>query len=157
MLVHCENGQIHLFCYLLHRFTVNAALNKGSAALWRQGVQYRLEVPQLVAGMQRGFGRMIGMKHIQFRNQFKGNDFFAPGLIYQEVARNLEQIGFAGGGSCHIAIGVSAGHAFGDQIVHVARPVYNPAQTRPQRTFMRQDRDLEPIQSYPDRFHAIPL
>lgn len=95
MFVHCKYGQTHFLCYLLDRFSEHAALNESVAALRRQGFQYRLQMPQLVARMQRGFGGMIGMQDVEFSHKLQRDDLFAAGLIDQKVAGDLKQIGFA--------------------------------------------------------------
>lgn len=71
-------------------------------------------MPQFVAGMQGGFGRMIGVQHVQFRHQFDRHDLFATGFIDKQVAGDLEQIGFSRCRAGHVAIGKGARHTFGD-------------------------------------------
>lgn len=119
MLVHSENGKLHLLCYLLYRFTENAPLNEGAAALRGQRVQYRLEMAKFVPRLKRRLRGVVGLKHIQFSDKFQRDDFFPAGFIDQKIARDLEKIGLAAACCSDVAMRIGAGHAFGDQVVHV--------------------------------------
>lgn len=150
MLVDGKNGKLHLLCYLLHRIAVDAAQNEGAAALRREGIENGLKVAQLIAGVKRLFGRMIDQQHIQFGNQFKSNDLFAPCFVDQQIAGDLEQKCLAAVDAMNIATGIGTGHAFGDYVIHVATARHDATKAGTQSTFIRQYGRLEPIQSCPD-------
>lgn len=95
MFVDSRNGQPHFICYFLHGFIVHAPQKKYSAALNRQGIDYRLETPELIAHLQRAFGRTIRGYQIDIGNHLEGHNFFASRLIDDHVPRNREKVALA--------------------------------------------------------------
>ncbi len=150
MLVDSENGEAHVLCYLLDRFTMHPAEDECTAALRWQGLQDRLEVSQFVARMQCFFSRVVGLKHVEFRDQLQRNDLFSSRLVNQQVAGDLIQECLAGLAALNVAIGIGSRHAFSDDIVDIGTTGNNPAEAGPQSAFVRKDSFLEPVQSCSD-------
>lgn len=131
MLVHGKDGQAHFLCYLLHRFLMHTAKDEGPTALRGKRIQYRLKMAQLIACMKRFLGRVVSLEHIEFGDRLKRHDLFAPRFVDQQVARDLEQKGLPAQGSRNIAMRISAGHAFRDDIVDIVPMRQHATQPRP--------------------------
>lgn len=129
MLVYCKDGQPHFLCYVLDRFSVDAPKDEGTAALRWQRVKNDLEMAQFVACVQGFFRRIVGMQNVQFRDQFERHDLFPPGLVDQQIARDLKEKSLAAVRAMDIAIGIGARHAFSNNVIHVMAARYDAAQT----------------------------
>ena len=150
MLVHGKDGQTHFLCYFLHRFLMHAAEDEGATALCGKRVQNRLKMAQLVTGVECIFGRIVGLKHIEFSDHFKRHDLFPPRFVDQQVARDLEEKGLPALRSGNIAIRIGTGHTLRDDIIDIVPMRQHATQPRSQRAFVRKDGLLEPIQPCPD-------
>ena len=62
---------------------MDPAQDEGPPALRRQRVENGLKMAQLVARVQRFLGRIVGLEHIEFGDQFERDDLLAPGLVDQ--------------------------------------------------------------------------
>ena len=154
MLVHSKDGQLHLLCYLLHRFLMYPAQDESASALRRKRIKNGLKMAQFIAGVQRFFGRIICLKDVQVGHQFQRHDLLAPRFVNQQVARDLEQKGLAALGAMNVSIGIGPRHAFRHNIIDILTMGYHPAQSGSQSTFMGQNSLLEPVQPRPDRDHV---
>lgn len=101
---------------------------------------------QLVARMQSVFRRIVRLKHVEFGDQFERDDFFPAGFVDQQIARDLKKEGLPALGSGYIPIGISARHTFRDDVIDVVPIGQDTAKPGSQRTLVRQDGVLEPVQ-----------
>lgn len=110
--------------------------NEGATALDRQGFDDFLKPAQFVARLELAFGRGEVGDQVGVDDFVERHDLGAPGLVDDQVTRDLEQIG-AACGECRIVDRcIGTGHDLGDEIVEIVPPRQNPAQARPQRRLM---------------------
>lgn len=125
--VYSRNGQAHFLCYCLHGFTVHAAQNKCSAALYRQRVDDGFQAAQLVAGLELALGRNVVGDQVEIGNHFVRDDFRAPCLVDDQVARDGEQIAASVGDAGEVVHRESPGHRFRYRVVDFVRIRHDPA------------------------------
>lgn len=157
MLLNSRNGQTHPFRYLIHRKALYAPQDEHPAGLRGQIRDDLFEPPQLVAGVELGLRPIVVAQGVEIRDLIEGDHGVTPCGVDQHVAGDHEEIGPALGYAGPFVRRPGPCQGLGDQIVDIGARGRHPPQARPKRAFMRENDRLEPLQTFIEVDHGIPL
>ena len=136
---------------------MDAPQDEDPAALRRQRLDDRLDLPKGFAGVKLSLYAVFTAQQFEVGNRFETDHLVAAGRVDDEVARNGEQVGPAGGDVFPILGSIGAGQNLRDHILKLMVGRQDAPQSASKSSFLRQDYRLEPFQFRSNPMHVDPL
>ncbi len=124
---------------------MHAAKDEDPAALHRKRIDDGLDLAQRLAGMKLGFDIMLALKQFQVGDCLETDDFVAAGGVDNQIARDGEQIGAAGGHILPVFRGIGAGQNLRHHILKLMGRRQDAPEASAKRGLLRQYDHFEPF------------